>query len=132
MLIQQKDPSLLTKNWLNDLDKALSQAKEENRPVLVFFVGETLKDTTRRMLKTTLSKSLNQKAIADGKFIRVHVKLDFALKSEPTKQYKIQTLPTMVILDSNGKELNRRKGFIGEMDFRSGFFDCKQIHQPPE
>ena len=53
------------------------------------------------------------------------------LSGDLAKRYKLTKLPTMVILDANGKELNRREGFIGEVEFRRGFLDLTKIEAPP-
>ena len=118
------------RDWGTDLPAALSQAAAENRPVLVFFTGKAISEEARRLIANTIPK--NAQAIEEGKFIKVVVKLDSSLDSETAKRYKITSLPTMLVLAPDGAEKNRRVGFIGEMDFRSGFLDCTRILGPEQ
>jgi len=108
-------------DWPEDLAAALRQARKENRFVLALFAGSTPSATTKRLVETTLAK--NRKFIEQGNFIRVLV----AGSPELDKRYRVATFPTMLVLAPNGWEYNRRKGFIGEVDFRKGFLDCAKI-----
>jgi hypothetical protein len=128
--LQRRPPGDLTKDWPEGLGTALARAKDENRQVLVFFVGKSLSDTARRLLDTTLRQPANKKAIAEGRFMRVHMALDSSLRSDAATKYKIKELPTMVLLGPDGAERNRREGFIGEVPFRSDFLSCKVIQKP--
>lgn len=124
--LQRRGPRL--EGWTDRLDAALNQGRRENRPLLVFFMGSVPGATARRLAGGTLEKSANREAIADGRFIKVKVMLSSA--SELAGRYKITELPTMVLLSPEGNELNRRSGFIGEVPFRRGFLDCKDVRKP--
>jgi len=121
----------ILKSWQTDLDAALRSAKQEDRRSLVLFLASPPGETARRLASTTLKKAHNRKAIADGKFVRVKVALDTALDSDTARRYRIRKLPSMLILDPNGVEINRREGMIGEVPFRQGFLDCSQVAKPP-
>jgi len=121
----QRNPSF--SGWGKDLDAALRRAAQENRPVLVFFTAQPPSQITRRLLQTTLSKAANKQAIEQGRFIMVRVKLDTSLDEPLAKRYGIKTLPTMLVLDKRGREVNRREGMIGELDFRKGFLDASRV-----
>ena len=128
-MLQRGDPPVL-RGWRDDFDQVLKDAKRDNRRVLVFFVGTSLSQTARNMLSTTLRKPGNAAAIEKGNFIKAHVRLDHPPSSDLAERYRITTLPTMVILDANGKERNRRTGFIGEAPFRTSFLSCKDVQEP--
>ena len=128
--VQRKPPPDLTKDWPEGLAAALDRAKQEKRPVLVFFTGQSLSQTARRLLETTLRQRANRTAIREGRFIRVRVGLTSSLTSDLVKKYKIKKLPTMLLLAPDGAERNRRVGFIGEVPFRNGFLDCKVVEKP--
>jgi len=117
------------KGWGRDLDAALKRAAAERRQLLVFFISSPPSATTRKMVSTTLAVPGNRKAIKQGRFITVAVEVD-SLKSQPAETYKLNKLPTMVLLSSQGVELNRREGFIGEVDFRNGFLDLTTVKKP--
>ena len=51
--------------------------------------------------------------------------------SELADKYHIVRLPTILLLDTDGKELNRRTGFVGELDVRNGFLNLAVVEKPP-
>jgi len=110
-------------DWPGDLSAALTKAKQEDRKVLVFFANNPPSTNARRMSTMTLSK--NSKHIERGKFITVLIQTGKA--DDPAKQYSISDFPTFLLLDAQGKELNRRVGFVGEVAFRNGFLDCSEV-----
>jgi hypothetical protein len=112
-------------NWPGDLPTALVQARQEDRRVLVFFAGSPPSTNARRMSTMTLSK--NGKHIKEGKFIKVLVQIKKT--DELAKRYKISGLPTFLLLDAQGKELNRRVGFVGQEPFRTEFLDCEKVEK---
>ena len=123
---------MILRSWPSDLEKALQQARSEDRRPLLLFMSSPPSETTRQMAGTTLKKAHNRKAIAEGKFIPVKVVLDTSLKSDLARRHKIRKLPTMLILSPAGEELNRREGMIGEMQFRQDFLSCKEVLKPPQ
>jgi thiol:disulfide interchange protein DsbD len=125
-VIQRSGPPLL--GWGKDLEAALKQAAEGGRRAVILFHASPSSQTTRNLIKRVLGHSETKKALEGGKFIRVRLKT--SLGSPVAKKYKIQDLPTVVVVDSEGKELNRRVGYISFADFRAGFLDCTQIVNP--
>lgn len=98
--------------WSTDLEKALKQAKEENKSVLVEFTGSDWCPPCIAMRKNVFSKKEFIDA-ASKKFVLVE--LDFpkgdkelAKKNKPlAEKYKIEGYPTVILLDSDGKEFTR-------------------------
>ena len=98
--------------WSTDLDKAIKQAKEENKSVLVEFTGSDWCPPCIAMRKNVFSKKEFVDA-ASKKFVLVE--LDFpkgdkelAKKNQPlAEKYKIEGYPTVILLDSDGKEFTR-------------------------
>lgn len=107
---------------LNSLDEALVKAKSENRPVVVFFTSYPSGDVDAAISKT-VGQPANRDAIKKGNFILVKIATTTAMDSPDAKAYKITSLPTTLLLDSQGNERNRRVGMIGEVAFRNGFLD---------
>ena len=114
-------------NWPGNLQAALEKAKQEHRKVLVFFAANPPSTTARRMAKMTLPK--NAAAIRKGRFITVLVRTE-SPRSDLARRYKLKRLPTFLLLDAAGVELNRRVGFVGEVPFRKGFLDCSEVRVP--
>jgi len=111
-----------------DLDKTLATAKEQNKEVLVLFMDSPPGETTRNMLKGQLARPQNKEAVA--KILTVQQSIS-SLDSDLAKKYEIVKLPTLLLLDPSGKELNRNEGSIGEVEFRSDFLSRKTIVPPP-
>ena len=115
--------------WVDneDLAGALRDGRSQKRPVLVLFCRRTPGEIARRLMQSTLARKENRAAIEAGRFIRVQVAIGNVDKSELARTYRLKNFPTMLVLGPNGWEYNRREGFIGEVDFRDGFLDCKRI-----
>lgn len=98
--------------WSPDLEKALEQAKKEKKPVLVEFTGSDWCPPCIAMRKSVFSKKEFVDSVSK-KFILVE--LDFPKgdeelkkKNEPyAEKYKIEGFPTVILLNSEGKEFNR-------------------------
>ncbi|MEO0017690.1 MAG: hypothetical protein RLZZ522_973 [Verrucomicrobiota bacterium] len=98
--------------WSADLTKALEQAKKEHKPVLVEFTGSDWCPPCMMMRKEVFSKEDFVKA-ASKNFILVEIDMprgdkELAEKNQPTvAKYKVEGFPTVVLLDSDGKEFSR-------------------------
>lgn len=106
--------------WLTNYEKALVQAKAENKAVLLDFTGSDWCGWCIKMVKDTLS----QKEFTDyaAKNL-VLVEVDFPNKKEQTDEVKKQNaelqkkfdakgFPTFVLVDKTGKELGRQRGYL--------------------
>ena len=113
-------------DWPGDLPSALAKAKTEDRKVLVFFASDPASTTARDMSTRTLSK--NSKHIAKRKLITVLIQC--ATGDELARKYGVRSLPTFLLLDAQGQELNRRMGFVGQVPFVSEFLDCQKVQKP--
>lgn len=98
--------------WSTDLDKALADAKAAKKSVLVEFTGSDWCPPCIAMRKNVFSKKEFVQA-ASKNFILVELdfpKADKALadKNQPlAEKYKIEGFPTVILLDSEGKEFDR-------------------------
>ncbi len=98
--------------WTTDLEKALIQAKAENKSVLVEFTGSDWCPPCIAMRKNVFSK---KDFIGEASKKFVLVELDFpkgdkavAEKNEPmAKKYKIEGFPTVILMTPEGKEFSR-------------------------
>jgi len=98
--------------WMENLDKALEKAKAENKPVLVEFTGSDWCPPCKMMRKNVFSKKAFVTA-ASKKWILVEIDMPkknpaLAKKNQPlAKKFKIEGVPTVILLDKNGKEFHR-------------------------
>lgn len=107
------------KGWLKNYDNALAKAKKEGKYVLVEFHGSDWCPPCIQLEKEVLSTA-EFKAIADAALVLVEA--DFPRKKEMTdkqkahnnslaKKFGIEGFPTVIILDGNGKVLDKMVGF---------------------
>ena len=106
--------------WLTNYNKALEQAKAENKAVLMNFTGSDWCGWCIKMVKETLS----QKEFTDyaAKNL-VLMEVDFPNKKDQSEEIKKQNaelqkkfdakgFPTFVLVDKDGKELGRQRGYL--------------------
>lgn len=105
----------------DDLAEAMRLAKERNANVVVLFVAKPPSETCRRLRNTTLSKEANTKALTNGNFVAVMVRVPASRRSEIASEFDVTEFPTTLILTPEGEELNRQVGMIGEAPFRDVF-----------
>jgi len=108
--------------WLTDLPKALEKAKAEKKMVLADFTGSDWCPPCKALHKNVLS---SPEFLSYAKDNLVLVEIDFprtkpqsdALKKtnkELAKKHDIEGYPTVIVFDSNGKELLKDVGYDGK------------------
>ena len=101
--------------WTADYEAALSQAKKENKSVLLEFTGSDWCPPCKLMAKNVFSK---KEFVDSASKDYILVKLDFpradkelAKKNKPiAEKYEIGGYPTIVLADADGKEFSRVVG----------------------
>ncbi len=109
-----------TDGWQVDYNKALTQARAQNKQVLLDFTGSDWCGWCIRLKK----EAFDQPAFtnfAKGKLILVEVDFprakpqsDVVKKQNASlqKDYHVEGFPTLVLLDSNGKQLRKHVGYL--------------------
>ncbi len=98
--------------WETDVDAAIELAKKENKSVMLEFTGSDWCPPCIMMKKKVFSKDEFVTA-ASKNFVLVHLDFpkgdpDLAKKNEPfAKKYEIEGFPTVILLNSEGKEYDR-------------------------
>jgi hypothetical protein len=116
-MVQRRELSI--SGWGNSLTDALQQAQDTGRPILVFFVDED-PSLAAKTVADRIRKPKNHQIITEGKFVPVVVSLE-GPDSPTAQQYSLRTLPTLMVLSPEGKELSRHEGEIGEVPLRQEF-----------
>lgn len=107
------------KGWLTNYDNALAKAKNEGKLVLVQFHGSDWCPPCIQLKKEVLDTK-EFRAIADAALVLVdadfprNIEQPEKLKKhnqELAKKFDIEGFPTVVILDRNGKVLDKMVGF---------------------
>jgi protein disulfide-isomerase len=108
--------------WATDLNKALAQAKAENKTVLVDFTGS---DWCGFCIKLHKDVFQTRQFTDYAKKNLVLVEIDFPrakAQSEAVKRtnqqlqdkFKVEGFPTVILLNGQGKEIGRETGYDGE------------------
>jgi protein disulfide-isomerase len=106
--------------WLTDLPAAQTQAKAQNKIVLMDFTGSDWCGWCKKFKSEVLDTPEFQTYAASH---AVLVEVDFPIKTPQTDdlkkanaalktQYDIHGFPTFVALDQNGKEIGRQVGYM--------------------
>jgi thioredoxin-related protein len=108
--------------WMTDLAKAQAKAKAEKKMVLADFTGSDWCPPCKALHKNVLSST---EFLSYAKDNLVLVEIDFP-RSKPqsaelkkankelAKKHSIDGYPTVIVFDSNGKELSKESGYRGE------------------
>lgn len=108
--------------WMTDLPKAQAKAKAENKMVLMEFTGSDWCPPCKALYKNVLSTSQFQEY---AKTNLVLVEVDFPRNKPQTdeqrntnqslqKEFGIAGYPTIIVLNSEGKELINSVGYGGD------------------
>jgi thiol:disulfide interchange protein DsbD len=109
-------------NWTSSFHEAIKESKTSTRPLLVDFYTDWC-GWCKEMDRVTYR---DPKVIAlSEKFVCVKVNCD----TEPdlSKKYKIQGLPTVIILDKEGSEVSRIVGYCNAEELRSKMLKALMI-----
>ncbi len=94
--------------WGKNLRSAQRQAKETGLPIVLLFTGTSWCGYCVKLEKEVLSKKEFKQGM-NG--VAIGVKFEFGSsdfsKSKEAKTYKIAAVPTIVVVDAEGKELGR-------------------------
>lgn len=107
--------------WLTDLPKAQEQAKAEKKLVLLDFTGSDWCPPCKALHKNVLSKPEFE---AYAKTNLVLVEVDFPNRKPQSaelkkanaalqEKFKVEAYPTIIVLNSEGKEVHRKSGYGG-------------------
>lgn len=103
--------------WITDEEKAVSAAKEEKRPLMLDFRADWC-GACKELERETFSDA--RVKVAAGNFVAVRV--DATNEDDPKiaaiqKKYDVKNLPTVLIIDSDGKERKRINEFVKPDEF---------------
>ena len=107
--------------WTTDLSKAQEKAKKEKKMVLVDFTGSDWCPPCKALHKNVFTSDEFLKYAKDN---LVLVEVDFPkgkpqstevkkANEELAKKHQVEAFPTVIVFDSEGKELKRESGYDG-------------------
>ncbi|BDZ66613.1 thioredoxin family protein [Methanobacterium ferruginis] len=104
---ETKDITTSSLQWGTDLDQAMQEAKNTNKSVFVDFYADWCSYCEEMDEGTYTDPQVQEKLTQNY----VLVKVDVDNNPDLSSQYQAYSLPTMVILDANGNEINRIIGY---------------------
>lgn len=94
--------------WLTSLEPALVSAKESGKPIMIDFFATWCPPCKMLDAQTYTDSSVIQES-KNWIMVRIDVDQQQAL----AQQYAIRSIPTLVYLSPEGKEVKRETGFMG-------------------
>lgn len=120
VIVKRQSEPMFPRNWQNDLVAATAQGKAEGRPVLVLFhTGPLGNECQTKMIRDVLTVEGSEEKFWTYRHVLVHTAT--SKRSPLATEWKLQKLPTMVILDSAGNEVRRNEGYIEAATFWNKF-----------
>ena len=101
-----KDPTSSLK-WGTDLNQATQVAKDTNKKIFVYFSSDWCAYCTEMDEVTFQNPQVIEKLTQNYVLLKVNVDEN----AELSQKYQAYSLPTIVILDYNGNEINRIIGY---------------------
>ena len=100
--------------WQKDISAALSDASKLYQPVFIDFTASWC-GPCQQMKRTTFADPAVKKAL--DRYATVQVDLD--QQHAVAEKYKVDSIPTFIILSENGEVINRRSGYLESDRFLS-------------
>jgi thioredoxin-like negative regulator of GroEL len=97
-----------------DLEAALTEARDDDKPVIVEFTADWCKPC-KKFKKTVLSDSLVRESLRDVVFVECDI--ETTKGEEIHDRYGGGSLPSFLLLDTNGLELHRVSGYQEKPEF---------------
>lgn len=101
-------------SWGSDLSAALERARSENKPVLVNFYADWCVWCKR--LESTTFRDAEVSVLLRDRVVPVSLDVDGAGR-ELSGRYEIDGLPTILVLDADGREIGRIPGYMPPTGF---------------
>jgi len=118
-LLQRKNPEM--PGWGADLKQSLAAAAENDKKVVVVFTNSPMSKEDRDLVTSALTRGSSRDVLIYLKYPCVHLTAK-ANQAEMDK-YKVRKLPTVLLLDSAGREVKRREGFMTNITFCTEFLE---------
>lgn len=108
-------------NWSSSYKEALKKSKKEKKPILVYFKGSDWCGPCK-VIDVQLFNSERFRELSENTLVLLEVDIPRRLDLLPAdkmkennflkNKYKIKSFPTLLIIDSKGKVLAEKKGYV--------------------
>lgn len=100
-----------TIRWEPYTEQALERAQQENKPVLIDFVADWC-IPCHEMEATTFADRRVAKLAEGFAMLRADLTLETEHTKSITERFEVRGVPTIVLLDANGREVHRMVGYV--------------------
>jgi hypothetical protein len=124
-VIKKTDPSFVENNQpiqkqilVLNYAEAVSEAKKENKNIFIFFSADWCGYCTKMK-----SQTMNDDTVKDSlkKYVYLYVNTDS--DGEIVKKFKVNRLPSFVVVDKDEKQLKKHSGFMESVSFNKWLND---------
>ena len=103
----------VTPKWEHNLDAALKRAKAEKKQVFVDVWAEwcpPCQHLKNNVFPTPEAGAALSKLVPASLMVQTKDRKDLAEATAAAKRFNVEAFPTLIVLDSNGKEIRRQVG----------------------
>lgn len=100
--------------WHSDITSAWKQAKQLERPILIFVASNTCA-YCRKMERGTLDDPMVQSQVR-ARFVGVAI--NSSNQPQIARSLRVRSYPTTIVYGHNGKLLASRRGYVGPLEFQ--------------
>ena len=104
--------------WRHDEATAFAEAKRDGKGVMVDFSAGYCKPCGKLETDTFAADGVYERILAEYVPLKFDVSNGTDLDDELQEKYDAETLPAVILLDANGRELGRIREFVPADDFR--------------
>lgn len=112
---------------LNDVEKAIFAAQTEDKPILIYFTQSSCAPC--RLMKEMTFATNDFQDIAK-KVVLLQIDIDLDIAPEKMKPIPLKATPTMVLVNKDFQELDRRTGTISNLKFKQWLMNFKSSTKP--
>lgn len=99
--------------WSSTYEQALQQAKAEKKPVLLHFYGDRCLPCLRMEKSVLKAPAVRGQLGKDVVTVKVHIDQ----RRDLAEKYRVQTIPTDVFVDAQGRVLSLSIGFVDQQNY---------------